>query len=206
MIYEVRTYRLKTGMVNATNKAFAEGYEDRKKFSELSAYFYTDVGPLNQIIHIWPYKDLAERTAIRGEAAKLPSWPPKITEYLEEQQAEIFHPFPFIQEFRTGKMGPLFEWREYTLGPGRLPVLIEAWSKAFEKRETFSKAAMVMHTELGGLNKFVHIWPYESFEHRADVRARSRAEGTGWPAKTPPGTILKQENKLLFAAPFSPLQ
>ncbi len=51
----------------------------------------------------------------------------------------------------------------------------------------------------------MHIWPYESLEQRAEVRKRAVEQGI-WP---PPGGAdkwLTQHNKILLAAPFSPVQ
>jgi len=64
---------------------------------------------------------------------------------------------------------------------------------------------MGMTTELGPLNKFVHIWPYESLNHRAEIRAEAAAKGI-WPPKGGGDELLRQDNKILFAAPFSPIQ
>ncbi len=52
MIFEVRTYRLAMGSTQEAIKRFGEAYEHRKKYSEMAAFFYTEIGPLNQIIHI----------------------------------------------------------------------------------------------------------------------------------------------------------
>ena len=96
MIYEVRTYRLKPNTGPEVVKRFGEAYEKRKKYSELAAFFTTDIGPLNQIIHIWPYKDLNERAAVRGQAVKDGIWPPKGGEgTLVAQENKICIPAPF---------------------------------------------------------------------------------------------------------------
>ena len=76
MIYEVRTYQLVPGSLQTVLDRFAEGYEHRKKFSELAAFWYSEIGPLNPIVHVWPYKNAGEREKIRAEAAKSPHWPP----------------------------------------------------------------------------------------------------------------------------------
>ena len=55
MIYEVRTYDLKPRAVPEVEKRFGEAYEKRKKHSELAAFWHTEIGPLNQIVHVWPY-------------------------------------------------------------------------------------------------------------------------------------------------------
>src|SRR5438128_2008961 len=67
MIYEIRTYTLKVGSLNEVEKRFGSAYESRQKYSPLAGFFHTEVGPLNQIVHIWPYADQAERTRIRAE-------------------------------------------------------------------------------------------------------------------------------------------
>ena len=206
MIYEFRTYNLKPGSLQEVLKRFGEAYEHRKKYSELAAFWYTEIGPLNQIIHVWPYKDLAERTRIREEASQDPKWPSKIQEYLERMDAEIYLPFPFGPVLKPGKLGPVFEMRSYFVKPGTgLKMTAERWEKALPKRTAISPLAFVGHTELGPLNKYVHVWPYPSLDERA--RIRKHAVDTGaWP---PPGggdTLVSQENKILLPAPFSPLQ
>jgi hypothetical protein len=205
MIYEVRTYRLKPHTANEVVKRFGEAYEYRKQFSPLAACFTTEIGPLNQIIHIWAYQDLAERGKIRAEAAKDPRWPPKIAEFIEEQLAEIYHPFAITPEMKPGKFGPMYEWRSYTLVPGVLPRVMENWSKAVPERAKRSPLTMAMHTDLGPLNRFVHIWPYESLNQRAQVRGQAAKDGI-WPPKGGEGTLMVQENKICIPVPFSPLQ
>ena len=61
MIYEMRTYDLKPKSLPEVEKRFGEAYEKRRKYSELGAFWHSEIGPLNQIVHVWPYKDLAER-------------------------------------------------------------------------------------------------------------------------------------------------
>jgi hypothetical protein len=78
MIYEICTYDLVPGSVPEVEKRFGAAYEYRKKYSELAGFWHTDVGPLNEVIHIWPYKDLAELEKIKAQAGKDPNWPPKI--------------------------------------------------------------------------------------------------------------------------------
>jgi hypothetical protein len=207
MIYEVRTYRTKPRAVPTVMSIYGKAYEKRKKLSPLSAFFYTDVGMLNQIIHIWPYKDAADREKKRAESVKNKKygWPPKIGEYLEEMQTEIYIPSPFTPEFPTGNMGPIFEWREYQVIPNMIPEVYKNWAKAIPKRIKMSPLVMAMHTESGGLNKFVHIWSYESMNHRMEVRAEAAAKGI-WPPPGPRETLQIQTNKIVLAAPFSPLK
>ena len=212
MIYEVRTYNCKPGTVPEIEKRFAEAYEVRKTLSPMAAFWHTEIGPLNQIIHVWPYKDLAERDRIRAESLKLSGWPPKIGEFLLEQKSDIFVPLAISPEMKPAKVGPYFEMRIYTLENGELPVLTKAWESAIEERVKVSPVTAIWHSELGGLNTFCHIWPYKTLDERTEIRTRLTAAGL-WPPSLKAikqggraYRMLKQENKILMPAAFSPLQ
>jgi hypothetical protein len=205
MIYEIRTYRLAPGSVAEVEKRFGEAYEYRKKYSELTAFLHTEIGPLNEIVHIWGYRDLADRARVRGDAAKDANWPPKISEFIREMRSEIVVPFSFIPDVRPGKVGPIFELRYYTLKPGTLPDTAKGWEAKLPERTKLSPIVLAGGVEFGKANGFVHIWAYSGLDQRAKVRADAVAAGV-WP---PPGgrdRLLSQDNKILLPAAFSPLQ
>lgn len=205
MIYEIRTYRLAPGSVAEVEKRFGEAYEHRKKYSELTAFWHTEIGPLNEIVHVWGYRDLAERARIRGEASKDPNWPPKIGEFIRTMRSEVVVPFSFLPEVRPGKVGPIFELRYYTLKPGMLPEVAKGWEAKIAGRVKLSPLVLAGGVEFGKANGFVHVWAYPSLDQRAKVRAEAVQTGA-WP---PPGgrdRLIDQENKVLVASAFSPLQ
>lgn len=205
MIYEVRTYQIQPGSLQEVLSRFGEAYEHRKRYSELAAFWYSEIGPLNQIVHVWPYENVAERDKIRAEAAKSPHWPPRIQEFLVSMNSEIFIPCPFSPTLKTGKNGPYYEMRSYTLKAGKIPEMIEGWSGKIEGRIKLSPLTIAMYTEVGNLNKFVHIWSYNSLDQRKQIRDKARAEGI-WPPGGGGGRLVAQENKILLPAPFSPAQ
>ena len=205
MIYEIRTYQLKVGSLAEVEKRFGEAYEYRKKYSPLAAFWHTEIGPLNEIVHMWPYQDMAERARVRAEAAKDPNWPPKIQEFILHMESEVLVPFPFVQEVTPGKMGPVFEMRCYGMKAGTLPGLIQRWESKIGERTKLSPLVLAGHVEFGQANRFIHIWGYQSLDHRMAIRSKAREMGV-WP---PPGggdTLLTQQNKILLPASFSPLQ
>ena len=214
MIYEVRTYDLKPHSLPEVEKRFAEAYETRKKFSQLAAFWHTEIGPLNQIIHVWPYKDLEERGRIRDTAVKegAGKWPPKTAEFLVRQRSEIFMQFSFSPEIKPGKQGPFFEMRVYTYAAGQLGNLTKAWEAAIPNRLKHGPATAIWYSELGGLNQFVHIWPYKSLDERWAMRNKLRETGE-WPPSVvakklglPDYHLVQQENKIVMPSAFSPLQ
>jgi hypothetical protein len=215
MIYEVRTYDVQPHSLPEVEKRFGEAYEYRKKVSPLAAFFHTEIGPLNQIIHIWPYKDMEERDRLRAEALKACEghWPPKIAEFIVTQRTDVFIPFAFSPEIKPGRQGPFFEMRTYTLASGHeLPKLTKAWEAALPERLKFGPVTAIWRSELGALNKFLHIWPYKSLNERMEMREKPRATGM-WPPSAaarklgiPEYKLVQQENKIVMPSAFSPLQ
>ena len=121
-------------------------------------------------------------------------------------------PFDISPELKPGKQGPWFEMRTYTYPPGELPVIQENWAKALHVRTQFGPVTAIWYSELGGLNKFVHIWPYKSLDQRNEIREKAHATGM-WPAGTMAQkegrrhyNLVAQENKFLMPSSFSPLQ
>ena len=76
MIYEIRTYDIKPTMVPEYQKRFYQKLPERVKFSKLAGHWYTEVGPINQIIAIWPYSNNDQRIQIRSEVEQKGIWPP----------------------------------------------------------------------------------------------------------------------------------
>jgi hypothetical protein len=203
MIIEMRTYRVKPGSIPEVEKRFAEALPERVKISPLGAFFHTEVGPLNRIIHCWPYENLGERTRLRGEAMKLSSWPPKTGEFLEEMESKIINLAPFSPKIEPRKLGGLYEIRTYTMLPGATPTVIEKWAERIEGRLKFSPLAFCGYTELGGLNQWIHVWAYKDAAERFAVRAEAQKAGA-WPPATR-GQFTAQENMFVIPAEFSPL-
>jgi len=206
MIVEFRTYTLQPGSTPTVEDRFAEALPARAKLSPLAAFWHTEVGPLNRIIHVWPYEDFQERTRIRAEGTKLSGWPPNIREFVTEQKSEIFIPAPFSPKLEPRQLGGLYEIRIYTMRPGAIPEQIERWSTQIGERTKLSPLAFAGHSELGGLNRWCHIWAYKDAQQRFDVREKARKEGI-WPPKGgTPGRMIAQENMLVVPASFSPLK
>jgi hypothetical protein len=203
MIVEMRTYRVKPGSIPEVEKRFGEALADRSKISALGAFFHTEVGPLNRIIHCWPYESLGERAKLRADAAKLPNWPPKIGEFIEEMESKIINLAPFSPKLGDRRLGDIYEIRTYTMQPGGVGIVTEAWAEKIEGRQKFSPMAFCGATELGGLNQWIHVWAYKDVAERFSVRDAARASGA-WPPNTR-GQFVRQENMLVVPAAFSPL-
>lgn len=208
MLYEVRTYTLRPGAVAEFEERYAKRLPLREKHSKLGAFWHTEFGPLNQVIHVYPYDDLQQRTAVRqalandAERAQLPGG----QEFIVGQESEIVIPAPFMHPLgsRDYGSGNVYEMRTYTFAPGDIAKVLDGWGKAIEAREKYSYLAACWTSELGALNRFTHIWVYKDMGERSRIRAEARQAGV-WPPRTGVRPI-RQENKLLIPADFSPVR
>ena len=204
MIYEMRTYTLKPGTVAEFERRWAPLIEGRQRLSPLGALWHTEIGPLNEMIHVWPYESLEERDRIRAQAVEQGIWPPPTRELILRQRSEILQPAPFMRPLEPRVMGNVYEMRTYTYQPGAMPEVLRIWAEAVPHREKYSPLAACWYTEFGELNRFIHVWPYESLAERDRIRAEA-AKDPHWPPPT--GEFLvAMENKILVPAPFSPLR
>ncbi len=209
MIYEVRTDTLRTGATAEFEERYEKRLPARLKHSPLGAFWHTEFGPLNQVIHVYPYDDLNHRTRVRAALASDPerNAMPGGQDLIVAQEAEIVIPAPFMRPLgsRDYGSGNVYEMRTYTYGPGDLPKVLEAWAKAVPQREELSPLAACWTSELGGLNRFTHIWVYKDCNERDRIRATSRGPGKNWPPQAGVRPV-RQENKLLIPAKFSPVR
>lgn len=105
MIIEQRTYRVRAGSVREYLRTYEHegGLElQRKYLGRMVGYFFTDIGPLNEIVHLWAYDDLADREKRRAALSADPAWQeyaPKIFQFIETQETKILKPAPFSPQY-----------------------------------------------------------------------------------------------------------
>ena len=101
MFYEIRTYRLKNGTIPSYLKVVGEeGIAIQKEhLGHLVGYYFSEIGPINEIVHIWAYSSLDDREARRARLAADPRWQaflPKIRDLIELAENKIMKPAPFF--------------------------------------------------------------------------------------------------------------
>ena len=206
MIFEMRTYLLRPGSIPEVEKRWGAAIDARTKLSRFGGLWRSEVGSLNQIIHVWPYKDLNERDATRAKAVEMGVWPPKTSEFILEMESKILHPAPFSPAFDPGQHGNIYEFRTYTYGPGSIPKVIESWSGRIKQRTALSPLIFAGFTDIGTLNQWVHVWAYKNMGEREKIRAEAVATGVWPPPRHESVSLLKQQSWLCIPASFSPLR
>jgi hypothetical protein len=202
MIVEMQTYQLKPKTPKLVEQLFEKALPERNKLSKLAAFWHTEIGPLNQVILLWPYESLAHRERIQAEASRLANWPPKIQDHSVEEDSKILIPAPFSPPLEPRRMGGVYEIRSYTFRSGSIPQVIERWSKMMDERAKLSPVVGCWYTDLGPLHRWVHIWPYENAAERQRIRGEAVSRGI-WPPDTSE-YLVHMQNVLAIPAPFSP--
>jgi hypothetical protein len=76
MIIDHRTYTVAHGRM----EEYLERYRrialpiQQRHLGRLIGFFVSDIGPLNQVVHIWAYGSIADREARRARMAADPEW------------------------------------------------------------------------------------------------------------------------------------
>lgn len=100
MYYEIRTYTLRNGGIPEYLKVVGEeGIAIQKRhLGHLVGYFHSEIGHVNEIVHIWAYPSLDERHERRARLAKDPQWQaflPKIRDLIVTADNKIMLPAAF---------------------------------------------------------------------------------------------------------------
>jgi hypothetical protein len=100
MIVEMRTYTLHPGQVaNYLRLYAAEGLATQTRIlGRLIGYYSTEIGNVNQVVHLWGYDSFEERMKRRAALFTDPAWLtyiPKITPMIVTQESKILNPAPF---------------------------------------------------------------------------------------------------------------
>jgi NIPSNAP len=211
MIYELRTYTVKPGTIGDMVKAASTVSVDIRgnNFGKLEGYWFTEIGPLNQVMHMWSYSDLNERARLRAELAKNARWNaeyiPLIRPILARQDVRLLHAIK--PPVAPGSTGNVYELRNYRAKPLAARQWIEAFTAALPAREKHSKIVGLWHTEMGQPNEVCHIWAYPSLNARAEARANASNDPV-WKEFLGKGPAFLEEMHatIMLPAPHSPLK
>lgn len=170
----------------------------------LLACWYSEIGALNRILLIRRSGDAAAALAARYAIVRDRN-PFGIGEFVTAMDMDTYVSFDFIAPLRPGVFGPCYEVRSYVLKPDGLAPTIELWRQAVPGRAAVSPLLAAMTSVSGAVTRFLHIWPYKSFDERARLRDKAVADGV-WPPPGGPSHLVSQQADIYLPAPFSPLR
>jgi hypothetical protein len=94
-VYELRWYRAQVGKLAEWLGHFKAIMPVREKYSKNVGAWQTEMGQLNEAVHLWAYRDLNHRAEVRASALKDPDW-----------QAFIARATPLLAEMRSIILNP----------------------------------------------------------------------------------------------------
>ncbi|KAF9541583.1 hypothetical protein EC957_002952 [Mortierella hygrophila] len=97
-IYEMRTYLLKPGNLLEWETNWRRGLECRRQFCEPVGAWFSQLGKLNYVHHMWNYPDLETRKKTREQAWKVDGWAETVyntVRLIEKMEANILLPMDF---------------------------------------------------------------------------------------------------------------
>ena len=212
MLYELRTYTVKPGTLGDMVKAASTVSLDIRgnNYGKLEGYWSTEIGPLNQVLHLWSYSDFADRARLRAELAKNPRWTgeylPIIRPLLMRQEVRLLNAIrPPVAPSSTGN---IYELRNYRAKPGgAVRQWLDAFTAVLPAREKHSKIVALWQTEAPQPNEVCHLWAYPDLNARAEARGNAMKDpawqeflGKG------PGFLDEMHSTIMLPPPHSPLK
>jgi len=97
-VYELRWYRAHVGRLGEWLGLFKGILPFREKYTRRVGVWQTEVAQLNEVVHLWVYRDLNDRAAARAKMASEPEWQSflaKSTPLLATMQAVVLIPAAF---------------------------------------------------------------------------------------------------------------
>ena len=217
MLIEMRQYQLESGSIPKFYDIYQEyGLPVQAPIlGNLLMAMHTEIGPLNNFIHLWGYESFGDRDKRRAELAAHPDWPKYLERALPllkvmQNKVCIAAPFSPIQSKTPEDVtAGCIEIRSYTLNAGAVPKMLDAYENLGLPmlREAQGDPLAVMHSEVGPLSNFVHIWGYDSADQRMEQRSISAKHPERSKYSEIAGPLLRDmENMICVPAPFSPVK
>ncbi|KAJ1950625.1 hypothetical protein EC988_004322, partial [Linderina pennispora] len=97
-VYELRSYTLKPGTLLEWEQNWRVGVECRRHHEEPMGAWFSQLGVLNQVHHLWQYPDLQVRKQVREDAWSENGWPETVLNtvpLIQEMSSRIMLPMPF---------------------------------------------------------------------------------------------------------------
>ncbi|MCB1744839.1 MAG: NIPSNAP family protein [Gammaproteobacteria bacterium] len=211
MLYELRTYTLRAGSQPIVAKNSGEVGRDIRgdNYGRLEGYWMTEIGPLNQVMHLWSYESFDERIRLRTELGKNRRWReeylPLIRPHLLRQDIRLLECVRPLQS--VSDTGNIYEYRNYRTQPGKAREWANLITEAMPVRERHSKNIGVFITEAGQPNEVSHLWVYKDLNDRMQCRAAANADPDWRAFLKQSGPMLDEmHSTILVPAAHSPLR
>lgn len=211
MIYELRTYTCQPGTqaIVARNSGTVAKDIRGDSYGKLEGYWLTEIGTLNQVMHLWSYESFDERARLRAELSRNERWVdeylPLIRPHLVRQHVRLM--LPLLPYKKPAGDGHVYEYRAYRAKATRAREWAKLFADIMPVREQYSSPVCAWITDAGEPNEVSHLWAYPSLDERLAIRAKVMQDPRWQGFLKEAGPLLEEmTSTIALPAAHSPLQ
>jgi hypothetical protein len=169
MINELRMYTTRPGKmhhdVNAS-ATVAQKIRDGDTYGKLIGHWSSELGRMNQYIHMWEYTDVEEMRKLRSELASKEDWKnkfvPLVGPYILTQEIRLLRPLTKIKQ--PNLQTNIYELKIIKLNIGQVIKWKDKFLDIISNIEGASLNVGIWNTELQDPNEIISIWSHPNIE------------------------------------------
>lgn len=170
MINELRMYTTRPGkmkdVVNAS-ATVAQKIRGGDSYGKLIGHWWSEIGKMNQYVHMWEYKDPEEMRRLRSELAAKEDWKnkfvPLVGPNILTQEIRLLRPLTEIK--KPVNSSNIYELKIIKLNIGQSAKWAKNFLEIVDLIENSSINIGIWNTELQDPNEIISLWSHPNLEN-----------------------------------------
>ena len=170
MINELRMYTTRPGkmkdVVNAS-ATVAQKIRGGDTYGKLIGHWWSEIGKMNQYVHMWEYKDPEEMRRLRSELAAKEDWKnkfvPLVGPNILTQEIRLLRPLTEIK--KPVNSSNIYELKIIKLNIGQSAKWAKKFLEIVDLIENSSINIGIWNTELQDPNEIISLWSHPNLEN-----------------------------------------
>lgn len=170
MINELRMYTTRPGkmkdVVNAS-ATVAQKVRGGDAYGKLIGHWWSEIGKMNQYVHMWEYKDPEEMRRLRSELAAKEDWKnkfvPLVGPNILTQEIRLLRPLTEIK--KPVNSSNIYELKIIKLNIGQSAKWAKNFLEIVDLIENSSINIGIWNTELQDPNEIISLWSHPNLEN-----------------------------------------
>ena len=212
MINELRMYTTRPGkmkdVVNAS-ATVAQKIRGGDSYGKLIGHWWSEIGKMNQYVHMWEYKDPEEMRRLRSELAAKEDWKnkfvPLVGPNILTQEIRLLRPLTEIK--KPVNSSNIYELKIIKLNIGQSAKWAKKFLEIVDLIENSSINIGIWNTELQDPNEIISLWSHPNLENMSkywyDLESNKDWNDFN---NYQQNSVKSEENIILKSSACSPLQ
>ena len=212
MINELRMYTTRPGkmkdVVNAS-ATVAQKIRGGDSYGKLIGHWWSEIGKMNQYVHMWEYKDPEEMRRLRSELAAKEDWKnkfvPLVGPNILTQEIRLLRPLTKIK--KPVNSSNIYELKIIKLNIGQSAKWAKKFLEIVDLIENSSINIGIWNTELQDPNEIISLWSHPNLENMSKYwyELESNKDWNDF-NNYQENSVKSEENIILKSSICSPLQ